>query len=218
MGKIFLASDWHLIRRDKETGLIYVRPDASKILYSQQDVVTNNDTFIFMGDMFDDDVVNTTREYEKILGIHLVHMLTHLKGKHKIFIRGNNDIWRDDFYKETFGFDEVKFAHYIPEQEFVISHTSLPITLTHPDVTNIHGHIHRDNCDCDTIPYYHNPMNCINICNRDRKTFSINTVKPEECTRNTSYTVGGCEKPFSRYIQEMALSEFIKQYNEHNGV
>lgn len=206
---IYLSSDWHLIKKDKETGLIYVKPDFEEIICSQYQTVNNeDDLFIFMGDMFDDDVVKTSSELWDILGETRMNMIRNLHGK-KIFIRGNNDIMSDQFYIERLGFSSVKFAFTLEKSKVIISHTSLPIH-TRTGWINIHGHIHRDGWNVDEVPYYHNAERCINICNRGCKTFSYADIDfKTELARNNK-TCSGMEKPFAAYIQNQAMSYFRK--------
>lgn len=215
MAKLFISTDWHLIRKDKDTGLLYVRPDVEEILNSQINNVGPDDTFIFLGDLFDDDF--DPKDHRRILGNYLSDKLHNLSGKRKIFIRGNNDIGSDTFYRDL-GFNEIHFSVTAPIvfgnklKITVFSHTSLE---TPKGVVNIHGHIHRDNTSCDDIAYYHDPRNCVNICDHERMTFNISDIRDIdfECNRNNS-VCNGHEKPFAKYIQNMAYEEFLKDYAE----
>jgi calcineurin-like phosphoesterase family protein len=216
MAKLFISTDWHLIRKDKETGLLYVRPDAEEILDSQINNVGPEDTFMFLGDLFDDDF--DPRDYRRILGNRLSDKLNNLSGQRKIFLRGNNDIGSDTFYRNL-GFGDIRFSVTAPIvfgdklKITVFSHTSLE---TPKGVINIHGHIHRDNTGCDDIAYYHDPTNCVNICNRERMTFDCSSMDIEfECNRNNSVYHKGHEKPFAKYIQNMAYEEFLKELDDY---
>lgn len=203
---IYLSSDWHLIKN--EGGITYVRPDFDEIIESQTSQVTDDDTFIFMGDMFDDDVVKKASEYYDILGASRFEALRNLKGK-KIFIRGNNDIQSDEFYMNVLKFNSVKFSFVLDKSRVIISHTSLPIH-TRTGWVNIHGHIHKDGVDVDAIPYYHNAESCINICNRGRMTFAYDDINIREELNRNNKTCTGFEKPMSAFIQNQAMSYFRK--------
>lgn len=197
MGKIFLASDWHLVKYDKETGLTYQIPEMDEIIDQQCRIVTDDDIFIFMGDMVDAEI--TDPPLDKIRT---------LKGGTKIFIRGNNDVMSDEVLLYYYKFDYVYKGIIIPERHIVLSHTSIEMGRHDSVWANVHGHIHRDGWDCDRIPYYHSPYNNINICNRGKTTFPIDSIDVEkEKVRNNNYSSQN-EKPMATYLQNSVRAAF----------
>ena len=56
--RVFVSSDYHMYKYDKETGLINKRPDFEEIIKNQNENVSDEDTFIFLGDLVDDQFVN----------------------------------------------------------------------------------------------------------------------------------------------------------------
>ena len=200
MGKIFLSSDWHLVKYDKETDLVYMIPEVEEIITNERNIVGNDDIFIFMGDMFDAEV-----NYDDVGISDEIRDMTGLK----IFIRGNNDTVSDEAIKYDLKFDYIYKGIIIPGRNVLISHTSIPMSYDAKidDWVNIHGHIHRDGWDCDRIPYYHPAYSNINICNRGKHVFEIDSVDKTETERNLLY-IDKTEKPFAAYLQNHVRSVF----------
>lgn len=125
--KVYLCTDWHLWRFDKKTKKIYQRSDFQSIINAYQNKVTDDDVVIYLGDLIDGECEPKKEELGKVLDS--------LKGK-RIFIRGNNDLFPDNFYLKhgfkyvtpKFVYDDILFTH-IPED--------------HKHKMNIHGHIHN---------------------------------------------------------------------------
>ena len=123
--KVYLTTDWHLWRCDKETKRIFPRSDINTIVNRYNDMVTDDDLVIFLGDLTDGE-----SEKKKELG----EILDSLHGK-RILVRGNNDLFPDSYY-ENHGFKYVtpKFVY----DNILFSH----MPLSHNNRMNIHGHIH----------------------------------------------------------------------------
>jgi len=125
---IFIGTDWHLFQFDKVGKKVYRNPLADKYIDKQTNMVGPNDTFIFLGDM----VSGEFRDHKT-----LKKDLVKLTGK-KIFVRGNNDLFVDDFYLDC-GFDIVIF-YTLEYGELVFSHDAID---NNTGKINIHGHFHE---------------------------------------------------------------------------
>lgn len=194
-GKIFISTDWHMYRYDKNTGLISRRPDFEDIIGFQNSAVSDEDIFIFLGDLVDDQFTDASAVTE---------ICSRMRGI-KLFIRGNNDIFADDVYING-GFISVDYA--IIMNKIAFSHTSIPVDET--EYVNIHGHIHRDGWDCNDIPYYHPCNRNINICTKDCTTICLSDMDLDELmSRNNNWIPGKTEKPgMSMFVQNMAKKKF----------
>lgn len=144
MNRIFIASDWHLYQYDKETGFISKNPNFDEIIKTQNELVKDDDEFIFLGDLVDSEINDEKIVYE---------ILRNIRGHKTYFIRGNNDCFSDDVYEHYFR--KCVYALYGIQRKILISHTSVDITKYPWIDYNIHGHIHRKGWDINNIPYYH---------------------------------------------------------------
>lgn len=122
---VYLVADWHLWRFDKKKKIIKPRSDFDTIIENYKKKVTDADLVIFMGDLIDGEV-----EKKRELG----EVLDSLPGV-KVLVRGNNDLFWDEYYKEH-GFKYVtpKFIY----NNMLFSH----IPQAHNTKLNIHAHIH----------------------------------------------------------------------------
>ena len=194
---VILASDWHMYKYDKTTGLVNKRADYDKIIERQNDAMNSNSVFLFLGDLVDDNITDRNIVSDLIKSI---------KGP-KILIRGNNDIFEDEFYINN-GFMSVEYA--IRYNNVIFSHTSIPIDGS--VFYNIHGHIHRDGWDANDIPYYHPCKQNINVCGM-KVGMPVLKYMPLErlATINTKYIEGQTEKAgMTRFIQNMAYQVYLK--------
>lgn len=162
--KIMLGTDWHMYKYNKNSSLISKRNEYDEIISIQNETIGDNDIFIFLGDLVDSEVTNRSI---------ISNIIKDIRGKYKFIIRGNNDIFSDKFYKEC-GFDEITYG--IKYKDVFISHTSIDISKIDYVKTNIHGHIHRDYTEINTIPYYHKCDNNINICDREFNPVSLTEI------------------------------------------
>jgi calcineurin-like phosphoesterase family protein len=64
----------------------------------------------------------------------------------KILIKGNHDIWTDEFYK-TCGFERVSKFPIIWGEKYILSHA--PLQLDFGDYINIFGHVHNNGSKCE---------------------------------------------------------------------
>ena len=123
--KVYLCTDWHLWMFDKKTKRKTRRSDFNQIINHYNDIVTDDDLVINLGDLTDGEV-----EKKKELG----DVIGKLKGT-KILVRGNNDLY-DDAYYTSIGFKYVtpKFVY----DNILFSH----MPQENNNKMNIHGHIH----------------------------------------------------------------------------
>lgn len=125
--KVYLGCDWHLWRFDKKTKLIHERSNMNSIINKYKSTVTDDDLFIYMGDLIDGECEPKKKQLGEILDS--------LPGT-KILVRGNNDLFPDEWYEQhgfkyvtpKFIYDNIIFSH-MPEKN-------------HNNRMNIHGHLH----------------------------------------------------------------------------
>lgn len=124
--KVYLCTDWHLWRcTDKKARTIKERSDKDTVINKFNNIVTNDDLVIYLGDLCDGEC-----ERKQQLG----QILDSLHGT-KILVRGNNDLFDDSYYLDhgfkyvtpKFIYDNILFSH-MPE--------------AHNNRMNIHGHLH----------------------------------------------------------------------------
>jgi len=210
--KVILGTDWHLIRYDKSAGTFYLKQDWEDIIRMQNKACGENDVFIFLGDLVDDDLPEFMPIYE-LLGCRAERQLT---GKYKFMIRGNNDTFSDHSYKNL-GFDEVVYG--IRYKDIFFSHISVPLHFTEDTGchTNVHGHMHRDNTDVDSIAYYHAyPDDNICICREDCHPVDLtDIIKHIRLWKyNNCNYVQGYEKPgMSRFLLNTCSEKMMELFN-----
>jgi len=125
--KIYTCSDYHLWKY--KNNKIIKNSIFDEIIKNQINTVTDDDIFIYLGDLVDGEF----RDQQL-----LKKTLLKLKG-YKILILGNNDIFDISFYYEC-GFKYVLEA--LKWRDIVFSH--IPLKLNNGNI-NIHGHIHGAN-------------------------------------------------------------------------
>ena len=207
---IYVTSDWHLLQCELGRKPM-ISPHYEEIL-NELDKLEEDDILIHLGDIMDDTVgyVYGQRSIIKDVAKKI------RKVKHSILIRGNNDILSSDQFRLTFGFGEVAFAASIGN--IILSHTSIDLRdicdSNVPDYYNLHGHIHRNNCDPDTIGYYHESDHNVNLCTKDGRQFRLTKFTDidfaAESMRN-NFWCDGHEKPgMSCLCQNEAISYYQK--------
>ena len=173
---IWLITDWHLIRYNKETGEFYERKNAADILSEAAKRIKSDDIVIFMGDLVDSEL------YEDYPVVNLFRKLTTIcsifrKAKRRYFLLGNNDyLERPELYKEL-GFDEV-VPCIVFRNDIVISH--MPFKCKDAKY-NLHGHLHIGDPDLKKTAHYwaqygvEKTRQHINVFNNDR--YPVDLVK-----------------------------------------
>lgn len=204
---VWIGTDFHACKYDKETGLVYISPKFDAIIKEINDKVSDDDVFIFLGDLLDSEITDT----------RILHKVCKtIKGKTKIFIRGNNDTFGDSVYLAE-GFNNVCFG--ILYENIYFSHTSIDISncCEFHGIYNVHGHIHRDYTDVNSIPYYHECRRNINVCGMNGNIVNLNDIKNNLKTLsrlNTKYIEGKTEKPgMSQFVQNQATDLLYELLN-----
>lgn len=123
---IYLATDWHLWIYDDETSTIIRNERTKDIINTYNNIVNDDDVFIYLGDLCDDEFQDKES---------LQSLLLELRPNTKILCKGNNDIFSDEFYKSC-GFTHVTYKFMW--EDILFSH----FPLDHDYKANIHGHIH----------------------------------------------------------------------------
>ena len=135
---IWLGADWHLYK--SKDGVPFRNPNADKMIQNQISMVGKNDAFIFLGDFQNDEVKDSNGLYDDI---------KNLSGNVKIMVRGNNDIFQDDFYMNA-GFNIVcdRFIY----RDIIFTHPPIEYEQFQGAKKNFHGHIHFSKAYC--VNYY----------------------------------------------------------------
>ena len=132
---VWVMTDWHLLKWNKETKTVYKSRDLSEIIRNCQEMIREDDLLIFLGDLCDGNV-EIKRDIESFI--------ERIPGE-KILVRGNNDLFDDDWYLKhgfkyvtpKFIWDDILFSHRPQDNDNRI---------------NIHGHFHG------TCTYYNNEI------------------------------------------------------------
>lgn len=207
--KVYVASDWHMYKFDKESGLIAKRPDYDRIIENFRNTVDADDSLIYLGDLVDAEM----RDHDAVIDI-----IEHIPCRHKFMVRGNNDTFADEFYT-TAGFEDIKYA--IIWRQMAFSHTSIDRInkLARLGIYNVHGHIHRDGWNVDDIPYYHDATRCFNMCNPDNMPVDTDWIYDniEQLANNNNNSIEGFEKPgMSTFVKNMAEAEIDRIIKEND--
>lgn len=124
-GSIGVATDWHLFEYDEDTHTVYRSKRTMHTIDAINNMVDNNDVLIYLGDLVSDECQNKEE---------LRRLLQSIKCT-KILIKGNNDLFSDEFYKSCgfiyvgykFVWEDILFSHMPVENDYLM---------------NVHGHIH----------------------------------------------------------------------------
>lgn len=122
---IWLATDWHLWKYDKKTSSIYKNKNFDTTIEMYKKMVKDGDVVIYLGDLVDDEFQDKEE---------LRTLIQSLPGT-KILVKGNNDLFDDDFYRSCgfvyvcykFAWNDILFSHMPVENDYNL---------------NCHGHIH----------------------------------------------------------------------------
>lgn len=218
-GNIYCATDWHMVKQG-------VGADYDAIIKKHRNTVTSKDMFIYLGDIVDDIMYAVHRD-------RFTAIVEGMGNCYKVLVRGNNDILSDSEYLEM-GFDAVVYSFVY--NGIVFSHTSIDVYRLNKKLFgpggvmvqmnegwdadlgkykirgNIHGHIHRDGTDCDSIPYYHKCDKNVNVCRFGTDSVNVADIIArfdELALKNTDYNTDLDEKPFTKSVQGLAEQEVI---------
>ena len=156
---VWLMTDWHFLKWNDETKSIYKNKNFSEIIKNCQETIQPDDLLIFLGDLVDGEC---ERKNE------ISAFVSKIPGE-KILIRGNNDLFPDDWYlKHGFEFVTPKFVW----DDILFSHRP----QDNGNRLNIHGHFHNSKT------YYNSEVsnfnNQIDIAYLDAR---VKPVKLKEC-------------------------------------
>lgn len=217
---IYLCSDLHVIKYDKEGGISYFNKEALDRIHEWPEL-TEEDQVIYLGDLIDAEVDPYCNKYEVFVFNIIRNKIK--KSKMNIFIRGNNDTQKDDFYKQL-GFNKITYCTMLNHRshKILLSHTSVNISGYEGIVDyNIHGHIHRPNVDPDVISYYHYCKRNINLCTKTCREYDLTPISEinlvTEKDRNFMFDDSYSEKPgMSQFVQNQCYTylDSIKKNKE----
>lgn len=127
--KVYIATDWHLFKYNKTKKKDQKTSNFDLIMNSVKVTVKPNDLLIFLGDLTDGEVHNENI-VQKTIRSHLDYI------KNKVLIRGNNDLYDDEFYKQC-GFNKILYS--FTYKNILFSH----VPQNTDSEINIHGHLHN---------------------------------------------------------------------------
>ena len=135
--QVWIMTDCHFIRYNKDTKQISNNSNMKTVLRNIKNTINDDDVLIYLGDLVDGEVEKKDELREIIQSIPGT----------KILVRGNNDLFPDTWYLENgFSYITPKFVW----DNILFSHR--PQDNTHK--MNIHGHVH---CKEGTISFkYYN--------------------------------------------------------------
>lgn len=122
---VWLMTDWHFIKYNKETRATYPRPGVQTIIKNCKSFIKPNDVLIYLGDICDGEIEKKDE---------IANYISQIPGI-KILVRGNNDLFDDKWYLDhgfkyvtnKFIYDGILFSHRPQDNN---------------NKLNIHGHIH----------------------------------------------------------------------------
>ena len=150
--KVYLMSDWHLIKFDKDTKANYQNPKTNTIIKNCQSIINHDDLLIFLGDICDGEI----EKKQEISSI-----LQQIPGI-KIMTRGNNDLFDDQWYLDNgFRYVTPKFIW----NDILFSHRP----QDNQNKLNIHGHIHGSHkYYASEISHFHNQIDVAYFGGREK--------------------------------------------------
>lgn len=122
--RVWVSTDWHAVKFDKQTHDIGKRDEYDDIKRSCH-VIKPDDVWLYLGDLIDSEVQKKSYIDELLDCVHT---------ENRILLLGNNDRWTD--YTKWFKF--VENTILMPEERVVITHCPIP----NDERINIHGHLH----------------------------------------------------------------------------
>lgn len=123
---VWVMTDWHLLKWNKETKSVYKNRDLSEIIRNCQEMIREDDLLIYEGDLCDGEI---ERKDE------IASYINRIPGE-KVLVRGNNDLFDDKWYLDH-GFKYVtpKFVWH----DVLFSHRP----EDNDNKVNVHGHMHN---------------------------------------------------------------------------
>lgn len=158
--EVWLMTDWHFIKYNKENGSSFVRPETKTILSNAKSMIKPDDLLIFLGDICDGEIEDKPA---------IAHYISEIPGT-KILVRGNNDLFPDSWYLDhgfkyvtpKFIWDNIIFTHRPQDNNNRI---------------NIHGHIHGSKKYYNSeISHYHNQIDVAWLGGREKPVKLLTVV------------------------------------------
>lgn len=152
--KIVIGTDFHFIGYDDKEMNVILKSDSyiNNIIDKQNELCGKNGVFIFLGDLFYKGF-HSIWEIPAEMKKKAIEIAKKLKGKYKIFIRGNHDNLPDEFYLNDCGFTHI--CSSLTYNNIIFTHQP---EIVKSDKINIHGHIHGSK-----IYSGFKPDNCIDV-------------------------------------------------------
>lgn len=160
LDECYCSSDFHILKefihRNEDGSKSLIPFDESIIdndridkLIDMCDVISDDDAFVFLGDITESEFDEDSIYIEKVKEIFRKILKADTHRAPRILVRGNNDVLSKEKYKE-FGFDFV-----VPKIELgniLFTHKPLNVDADH---INIHGHLHENKSYFDISPRNH---------------------------------------------------------------
>jgi len=207
-GIIIIGTDWHLYQYDKQTGEISINPNAKANIKLATYLLSERDTFLFLGDIADSEYEGTEAE------TNIRNIFKQFNCKHKILVLGNNDrIGNDDLPEERrSGFYETIFDSVTTcfvWNHILFSHCSM---AGNDEKLNIHGHMHRAGTAIRDVAYYNAFDNQVNACALGRTTTLDEVLKLSTYWKTMTDVIHGkSEKPgFTTWLINQSWKEYEK--------
>ena len=106
--RIWVSTDWHYVKYDKQTKKIYVRDEFHDIMKACS-VIQPDDMWIYLGDIIDSEIQTTS---------HIDMINRYINTKNRVLLLGNNDRFKS--YDNWF--TVVCNTILMPEERVVITH------------------------------------------------------------------------------------------------
>ena len=198
--KIWVITDWHMVRYDKQTTKVYNRKDYLQILLQANRIIGKDDMVINLGDTVDSEIEDKRRIKDIIQRYH---------GKYKVMTIGNNDSFEPEFY-ESCGIDCCVYA--FTWHDIVFTHCPIPNQSRY----NVHGHLHVGDPDW-TLSWYWRQYdikrkNHINAFNPKRAPVDLLPLINAGTNWEVLDPIGDVPKPKPLVVD--LLNKTLAEYNE----
>lgn len=131
MNEIWVSCDWHLYNTKNNDSHPYKSERIIRSIQEEFRVIEDSDLFIFLGDLFDPEVLTEDQHRQ------MKDMIQNIKG-YKVMCFGNHDNMDKSYYLDL-GFQQV--ADIFTYENFVFSHKPVKVDIHE---LNIHGHLHDE--------------------------------------------------------------------------
>ena len=198
----YVISDLHLMDRgvikfERTEFNTIEEHDAYLVKMWNSTIVNKDDTIYFLGDLHDNG--RSRKDIECLKNI-----VGKLRG-HKIMIKGNHDVYKDQDYLDM-GFEKVITGPYYYKPYLILSHEPCREAFRNPYVWNVHGHLHNATLELDNYK-------CVSTKHID--------YKPMKLTKFAEKIAGKVQKRKECFMEEWysVFYDFMKYklYYDDNG-